>query len=100
VARAKELLASSPGVAMMDIPAPLEAAGKDPTYVGRNCRDPTADNGLMLFISTDNLRKGAALNAVQIAELVAVALSTVPPHELSQIRGKNQVFPTFTPFSR
>jgi aspartate-semialdehyde dehydrogenase len=71
IARAKELLAAAPGVELVDIPTPLEAAGKDATYVGRIRRDPTVDNGLMLFVSNDNLRKGAALNAVQIAELVA-----------------------------
>jgi aspartate-semialdehyde dehydrogenase len=71
VARAKELLAAAPGVELADIPTPLEAAGKDASYVGRIRRDPTVDNGLVLFVSNDNLRKGAALNAVQIAELVA-----------------------------
>jgi aspartate-semialdehyde dehydrogenase len=71
VARAKEVLASAPGVALADIPTPLEAAGKDVTYVGRIRQDPTVDNGLVFFVSNDNLRKGAALNAVQIAELVA-----------------------------
>jgi aspartate-semialdehyde dehydrogenase len=76
VARAKELLSSAPGVALVDIPTPLEAAGKDPSYVGRIRRDPTAEHGLALFVSNDNLRKGAALNAVQIAELVAEELAT------------------------
>ena len=71
VARAKELLAAAPGVQLVHIPTPLEAAGKDASYVGRIRRDPTVDNGLVLFVSNDNLRKGAALNAVQIAELVA-----------------------------
>jgi aspartate-semialdehyde dehydrogenase len=71
VARAKELLAAAPGVELADIPTPLEAAGKDASYVGRIRRDPTVENGLVLFVSNDNLRKGAALNAVQIAELVA-----------------------------
>ena len=70
IARAKELLAAAPGVELVDIPTPLEAAGKDATYVGRIRRDPTVDNGLMLFVS-NTTRKGAALNAVQIAELVA-----------------------------
>jgi aspartate-semialdehyde dehydrogenase len=73
VARAKEILASSPGVELSDIPTPLEAAGKDPSYVGRIRLDTSVDNGLALFVSNDNLRKGAALNAVQIAELVAVS---------------------------
>ena len=72
VARALELLGSAPGVELLDVPTPLEAAGKDPTYVGRIRVDPTVDGGrgLALFVSNDNLRKGAALNAVQIAELL------------------------------
>jgi aspartate-semialdehyde dehydrogenase len=71
VARAYELLASAPGVALSDIPTPLEAAGKDPSYVGRIRQDHGAPDGrgLALFLSNDNLRKGAALNAIQIAEL-------------------------------
>ena len=69
--RARELLAGAPGVELSDIPTPLQAAGRDPTFVGRIRVDETADNGLALFLSNDNLRKGAALNAVQIAELVA-----------------------------
>ena len=70
--RARELLADAPGVELTDIPNPLQAAGKDPSYVGRLRTDPgVPDNrGLALFISNDNLRKGAALNAVQIAELL------------------------------
>ncbi|MGW6296097.1 aspartate-semialdehyde dehydrogenase [Streptomyces sp. NPDC055058] len=72
--RAAELLAEAPGVVLSDIPTPLEAAGQDPSYVGRIRRDETVDNGLALFVSNDNLRKGAALNAVQIAELVAAEL--------------------------
>ncbi|WP_326723077.1 MULTISPECIES: aspartate-semialdehyde dehydrogenase [unclassified Streptomyces] len=74
VERATELLAGAPGVVLSDIPTPLEAAGKDSSYVGRIRNDETADNGLALFVSNDNLRKGAALNAVQIAELVAAEL--------------------------
>jgi aspartate-semialdehyde dehydrogenase len=76
VARAKELLAEAPGVVLMDVPTPLYAAGKDPSYVGRIRQDEGVPNGrgLALFISNDNLRKGAALNAVQIAELVAAKL--------------------------
>lgn len=72
VARAKELLAGAPGVALSEIPNPLEAAGKDPSYVGRIRQDPGVDDdrGLALFVSNDNLRKGAALNTVQIAELI------------------------------
>lgn len=73
VARATELLTGAPGVELSDIPTPLQAAGQDPSYVGRLRTDPgVADGrGLVLFLSNDNLRKGAALNAVQIAELVA-----------------------------
>jgi aspartate-semialdehyde dehydrogenase len=76
VARAKELLADAPGVVLTDVPTPLEAAGKDPSFVGRIRQDEGVPNerGLALFISNDNLRKGAALNAVQIAELVAADL--------------------------
>jgi aspartate-semialdehyde dehydrogenase len=73
VARARELLAGAPGVALVDVPTPLGAAGNDPSYVGRLRQDPGVEDGrgLVLFVSNDNLRKGAALNAVQIAELVA-----------------------------
>jgi aspartate-semialdehyde dehydrogenase len=72
VALARELLAHAPGVELSDIPTPLQAAGNDPSYVGRLRQDEGVDDdrGLALFVSTDNLRKGAALNAVQIAELV------------------------------
>ncbi|MFC4912054.1 aspartate-semialdehyde dehydrogenase [Actinomadura gamaensis] len=69
--RAAELLADAPGVVLSEVPTPLQAAGRDATYVGRIRRDETVENGLALFASGDNLRKGAALNAVQIAELVA-----------------------------
>ena len=67
---ATELLASAPGVALADVPTPLQAAGADPSFVGRIRTDPTVPDGrgLALFVSGDNLRKGAALNAVQIAE--------------------------------
>ncbi len=72
VERATELLAAAPGVVLCDIPTPLEAAGQDPTYVGRIRLDEGAPGGrgLALFVSNDNLRKGAALNAIQIAELL------------------------------
>ncbi|MEV5570870.1 aspartate-semialdehyde dehydrogenase [Spirillospora sp. NPDC052269] len=73
--RAAELLAGAPGVVLSDVPTPLEAAGRDATYVGRIRRDETVENGLALFAAGDNLRKGAALNAVQIAELVAAELA-------------------------
>jgi aspartate-semialdehyde dehydrogenase len=66
--RAREVLTGAPGVVLVDVPTPLMAAGADPSYVGRIRRDPGAENGLALFVSGDNLRKGAALNAVQIAE--------------------------------
>ena len=68
VERALELLGSAPGVVVSAVPNPLEATGKDPVFVGRVRQDPTAENGLALFVVGDNLRKGAALNAVQIAE--------------------------------
>ncbi|MCW2541450.1 MAG: aspartate semialdehyde dehydrogenase, partial [Frankiales bacterium] len=72
VARALELLADAPGVVVTEVPNPLLAAGQDPSYVGRVRQDSTVDDGrgLALFVSNDNLRKGAALNAVQIAELL------------------------------
>ena len=63
--RAREVLAGAPGVEVVDLPTPVGAAGRDPSYVGRIRR---ADRGLALFVVGDNLRKGAALNAVQIAE--------------------------------
>jgi aspartate-semialdehyde dehydrogenase len=71
--RAKELLADAPGVSLSEVPTPLEAAGQDPSFVGRIRQDPgvPGNRGLALFVSNDNLRKGAALNAVQIAELIA-----------------------------
>ena len=71
VARAREILASAPAVVLADVPTPLSAAGADPTFVGRIRRDEGAEHGLALFLSGDNLRKGAALNAVQIAEALA-----------------------------
>ncbi|MFE2427010.1 aspartate-semialdehyde dehydrogenase [Streptomyces sp. NPDC059373] len=75
VERAYEVLAKAPGVELSEIPTPLQAAGRDPAYVGRIRVDETVEHGLALFLSNDNLRKGAALNAVQIAELVAAELS-------------------------
>jgi aspartate-semialdehyde dehydrogenase len=76
-ARAREILAGAAGVALTDVPTPLQAAGADPSLVGRIRADQSAPEGkgLVLFISNDNLRKGAALNAVQIAELVAANLA-------------------------
>jgi aspartate-semialdehyde dehydrogenase len=60
-------------VVVTDIPTPLQAAGQDPSYVGRVRQDPgvEGERGLVLFVSNDNLRKGAALNTIQIAELLA-----------------------------
>ncbi len=68
--RATELLDGAPGVALSEVPTPLQAAGQDPTFVGRIRADETVEHGLALFCSNDNLRKGAALNAVQVAELL------------------------------
>ena len=68
---AVELLASAAGIELRDLPNPLAATGRDPTLVGRIRRDPTSEHGLALFCCGDNLRKGAALNAVQIAEVLA-----------------------------
>ncbi|GAA1538189.1 aspartate-semialdehyde dehydrogenase [Dactylosporangium maewongense] len=70
VERAIELLSAAPGVVLTDVPTPLQAAGADPSFVGRIRVDETVEHGLALFVSNDNLRKGAALNAVQIAELL------------------------------
>jgi aspartate-semialdehyde dehydrogenase len=73
---AREALRSAPGVALVDHRAdqgyvtPLESAGEDKVYVSRLRRDPTVENGLVFWCVADNLRKGAALNAVQIAEVV------------------------------
>lgn len=70
----RELLRTAPGVTLMDeakpggYPTPRDAAGNDPVFVGRIRKDPTSDRGIMLWIVADNIRKGAALNAVQIAE--------------------------------
>ena len=66
--RATEILRTATGVVVADVPTPLTAAGQDPSYVGRIRRDSTVEHGLALFIVGDNLRKGAALNAIQIAE--------------------------------
>lgn len=66
--RAREVLADAPGVQVVDVPSPLDAAGIDDTLVGRFRVDETVENGLAFFLSGDNLRKGAALNTIQIAE--------------------------------
>jgi len=65
---ASELIAAAPNVALAELPTPSEAAGRDEVLVGRIRRDTTTENGLALWVVNDNLRKGAALNAVQIAE--------------------------------
>ncbi|WP_278260644.1 aspartate-semialdehyde dehydrogenase [Nocardia sp. AG03] len=72
VEQARELLGKAPGVRLVDVPTPLAAAGQDDSLVGRIRQDPGAPNGrgLALFISGDNLRKGAALNTIQIAEVL------------------------------
>jgi aspartate-semialdehyde dehydrogenase len=67
-ARALALLADAPGVSVVDVPTPLDSAGADLSLVGRVRADPGVPHGLALFVAGDNLRKGAALNAVQIAE--------------------------------
>jgi aspartate-semialdehyde dehydrogenase len=74
--QATELLAHAPGVRLVDVPTPLDAAGQDPSLVGRIRADQAAPpgKGLIMFVSSDNLRKGAALNAIQIAELVSSQL--------------------------
>jgi aspartate-semialdehyde dehydrogenase len=68
--QARELLAAAPSVRVEEFPTPRQAAGGDEVLVGRIRRDPGAENGLSLFLACDNLRKGAALNGIQIAELV------------------------------
>jgi aspartate-semialdehyde dehydrogenase len=67
---AARLLGAAAGVRLEDFPTPRDAVGSDEILVGRIRRDPTTENGLVLFVVADNLRKGAALNAVQIAELI------------------------------
>jgi aspartate-semialdehyde dehydrogenase len=67
---ALELLRRAEGVVVTEVPNPLEATGRDPVFVGRVRRDPTVPHGLALFVTGDNLRKGAALNAIQIAEVL------------------------------
>jgi aspartate-semialdehyde dehydrogenase len=76
--RARELLGAAPGVKVVDVPTALDAAGVDESLVGRIRNDPGVPDGrgLALFVSGDNLRKGAALNTIQIAELLASELSS------------------------
>ncbi|WP_421996927.1 aspartate-semialdehyde dehydrogenase [Reyranella sp.] len=78
-AEALAILRDAPGVALSDVPTPLEATGRDAVLVGRVRVDPTVKHGLALFVTGDNLRKGAALNAVQIAELLPARLPPRPP---------------------
>ncbi len=68
---ARDLLASSPGLSLVDVPTPLQAEGRDEVFVGRLRRDASHPRALSMWIVSDNLRKGAATNAVQIAELIA-----------------------------
>jgi aspartate-semialdehyde dehydrogenase len=84
-ARARELLAAAPSVRLDDFPTPGKAAGGDEMLVGRIRRDPAAENGLSLFLACDNLRKGAALNGIQIAELL-LETDAVPS---GQVRGSD-----------
>jgi aspartate-semialdehyde dehydrogenase len=70
------LLSDAPGVVVTDVPNPLAATGRDPVFVGRVRADPTVPHGLTLFVSGDNIRKGAALNAIQIAEVLASTAAT------------------------
>jgi aspartate-semialdehyde dehydrogenase len=85
---ARDVLAAAAGVVLTDVPTPLAAAGADLTYVGRVRRDPGCENGLALFVVGDNLRKGAALNAVQIAELLAARGQVGQAHGREPQRGQ------------
>jgi aspartate-semialdehyde dehydrogenase len=68
--QATSILGAAPSVRLEEFPSPGNAAGEDEVLVGRIRRDPTVENGIALFLASDNLRKGAALNAIQIAELL------------------------------
>ena len=72
--RARELLGAAPSVRVEEFPSPGKAAGGDDVLVGRIRQDPTVENGIALFIACDNLRKGAALNGIQVAELLLAGL--------------------------
>ncbi|PZR51530.1 aspartate-semialdehyde dehydrogenase [Xylanimonas oleitrophica] len=90
--RAVELLSAAPGVRLVDVPTPLAATGADPSLVGRVRQDQSVPDGrgLVLFVSNDNLRKGAALNAIQIAEIVAgdiAELATLDAAEEAEASG-------------
>ncbi|MGA9857658.1 MAG: aspartate-semialdehyde dehydrogenase [Solirubrobacteraceae bacterium] len=71
--RVRELLADAPGIVLEHVPSPLRAAGRDEVFVGRIRRDESHSNALSMWVVSDNLRKGAATNAVQIAELLVAA---------------------------
>ena len=77
-AGARRCSRAAPGVRVVDFPSPAQAAGVDDVLVGRVRRDPTTKNGLALMVAGDNLRKGAALNAVQIAELLVERSASLP----------------------
>lgn len=77
-AAAREILAEAPGILHDQLPRPSKAVGSDEVLVGRVREDPTVENGLSLFLVCDNLRKGAALNAVQVVELLMGA--SLPHH--------------------
>ena len=81
VEEVKKILSEAPGVVVVDDPAhdsyplALDAAGTDDVYVGRIRRDESVDNGINLWVVADNIRKGAATNAVQIAQILAESMS-------------------------
>lgn len=79
VAEVRELLAGAPGVTLQDVPTPLQAAGRDDVFVGRIRRDDSHPRAFSMWIVSDNLRKGAATNAIQIAELLAARSATAVP---------------------
>ena len=76
--QARELLAGAPGLILEDVPSPLSAEGRDEVFVGRLRRDESHPRGLAMWVVSDNLRKGAATNAVQIAELLIADRAGAP----------------------
>ncbi len=76
--QARELLAAAPGLILQDVPSPLSAQGRDEVFVGRLRRDQSHPRGLAMWVVSDNLRKGAATNAVQIAELLIADRASAP----------------------
>jgi aspartate-semialdehyde dehydrogenase len=82
--QARSLLSDASGVRFEDVPAPRDAVGSDDVLVGRVRKDETAENGLVLFVACDNLRKGAALNAIQIGELLMAGKHARPGKTASQ----------------